>query len=75
MKKKFRRIGKTPLSVDEWSKDDYPLPPIRDWLYSKHLRRRATYKYKDGTVIVDLDNVWCVHSCRNGTRVLSVLPF
>ena len=75
MKKSFRRIGKSPLSIDNWSLENYPLPSIREWFYSKHLRRRATSKDKDGTVVVEIGSGWYALCYRNGIRLLSVLPF
>lgn len=66
---------RTRLIIEQWSKDNYLLPAIPTYSYSKHLRRRATYRYKDGTAIIDLSNGWYVHSYRNGIRMLSVLPF
>jgi hypothetical protein len=63
------------LIIDKWSKDTYKLPVIQTWAYNRHLRRRAKYRYKDGTAIIDLDNGWYIHSYRDGTRMLCVLPF
>lgn len=65
----------TRLIIEKWSRDNYLLPEIPAYAYSKHLRRRATYRYKNGTVVIDLQNGWYVHSYRNGIRMLSVLPF
>ena len=75
MKKRIRRIGRPSPTIEQWSRENYPLPVIPDWVYSPHLRRRATYRYKDGTAVIDIGSGWYVHSFRNGTRMLSVLPF
>lgn len=75
MGKRIKRKGKPSLTIEEWSHENYPLPVIPDWVFSRHLRRRAKYKYRDGTVIIDIGSGWYVHSFRNGSRMLSVLPF
>lgn len=75
MKKRLRLNTGSQIVIEEWSKRNYPLPVVPDWVYSKHLRRRAKYKYRNGTAIIDIGNAWYVHSCRNGVRMLSVLPF
>lgn len=75
MKKRARRTGRYSLTVDNWSRKNYPLPSIPDWVFSPHLRRRATYRYRDGTAVIDIGSGWYVHSFRNGERVLSVFPF
>jgi len=73
--KQLRIITKSRLVVDRWSKETYPLPKIPSYVYRHYLRRRAKNRYKNGTVIIDLDNGWYVHSFRNGIRILSTLPF
>jgi len=75
MKKKLRLIGRSRLTIEQWCKGTYQLPLIPNWVYSRHLRRSAKYKSRDGTAIIDLGNDWYVHSYRNGLRILSVLPF
>lgn len=66
---------RTRLIIGQWSRDSFPVPEIPSYAYSKHLRRRAAYRYKNGTAIIDLQNGWYLHSYRNGIRMLSVLPF
>ncbi|MBI1341722.1 MAG: hypothetical protein GC171_02180 [Terrimonas sp.] len=75
MSKKLRSKGRQSLTIEQWSRDNYPLPIIPDWVHSKHLRRRAKYRYRNGTVVIDIGSGWYVHSFRNGGRMLSVLPF
>ncbi len=75
MRKNIRRIGRPSLTIEEWSRDNYSLPLIPDWVYSRHLRRRARYRYRKGTVVIDIGSGWYVHNFRNGMRMLSVLPF
>ncbi len=75
MKKQHRAIQKTGFKIDEWSRTTYPLPDLPEFVFSKHIRRRANDVSKKGTAVIDLKNGWYLHSYRNGTRVLSVLPF
>lgn len=75
MRKQIRRIAGSRLMIDQWSKETYTLPVISKWAYSRHLRRRAKYRYYDGTAIIDLSNGWYIHSYRNGVRMLCALPF
>lgn len=75
MKKQLRLRKGSKLAIEEWSKQTYALPEIPEYVYSPHLRRRAKYKYKNGTAIIDIGHGWYVHSYRNGVRMLSVLPF
>ncbi len=75
MRKRIRRKRRLSLIIEQWSRENYPLPVIPDWVYSPQLRRRASYKYKNGTVVIDIGNGWYLHSYRDGTRMLSVLPF
>jgi len=75
MKKKIRRFGKSSIIVEKWSRDNYQLPVIPDWVYSRHLRRRTIYRYKDGTSVIAIENGWYVHISPIGVRLLSVLPF
>jgi len=51
------------------------MPEIPAYSFNKHLRRRAIYRYNRGTVVVDLFNVWYVHSFRNGIRMLYTHTF
>lgn len=71
----MRRNGRPSLTVEKWSRDNYQLPVAPDWVYSRHIRRHASYRYKDGTMILDIGSGWYLHSYRNGLRMLSVLPF
>ncbi|MBI1344315.1 MAG: hypothetical protein GC171_15440 [Terrimonas sp.] len=75
MKKTLRLPRGSQIAIEQWSRDNYPLPVIPRYVYSKHLRRRAKYRYRNGTVVIDIGNGWYVHSFRNGIRMLSVLPF
>jgi hypothetical protein len=75
MKKQLKSITGLRLTIDDWSKQNYPLPEIPAYVQSRHLRRRAKYKYKDGTAIIDLKNGWYALSYRNGILMLCVLPF
>lgn len=75
MRKRIKRIGRPSLMIGKWSRDNYALPVIPDWVFNPHLRRRATYRYRDGTAVIDIGSGWYVHSFRNGTRMLSVIPF
>lgn len=74
MRKRIPRIGRR-LMVDKWSRNNYPLPDIPYWIYSRHFRRRTVYRYRNGTGVIDVGNGWYIHSFRNGGRMLSVLPF
>jgi hypothetical protein len=74
MKKTLRLARGSQVAIEQWSRDNYSLPVIPCYVYSKHLRR-AKYKYRNGTVIIVIGNGWYVHSFRNGYRMLSVLPF
>lgn len=75
MEKRLRYIVRPSVTIEKWSRDNYSLPEIADWVYSRHLRRRATYRYSNGTVVIEIGRGWYVHSFRNGARMLSVLPF
>ena len=75
MKKKLKGARTYQLTIDKWSEENFPLPEIPNYVYTRHLRRRAKYRYKNGTVIIDIGNGWYIHSLRNGIRMLSVLPF
>ncbi|MFN4316294.1 MAG: hypothetical protein ACK4E0_18555 [Chitinophagaceae bacterium] len=75
MRKRIRRKQRISLTIEQWSRENYPLPVIPDWVYSPHLRRRASYRYRDGTVVIYIGSGWYVHSYRDGTKMLSVLPF
>ena len=63
------------IRIDPWSRENYPLPVLPKYVRSRHLRRRAKYRGKKGTVIIDIGNGWYLHSLRNGIRMLSVFPF
>ncbi len=44
--KKHRR-----LVLEQWSRDNYPLPALPAYACSKNLRRRRKYRYNNGTII------------------------
>jgi len=75
MRRKLRLLGRSGLTIDGWSRDNYPLPAIPEYVYGRHLRRRAKYHYKDRTAIVDIGTGWYVHCYQNGIKMLSALPF
>ena len=75
MRENIRRIGSSSVTIEQWSRDNYSSPVIPVYVYSPHLRRRAKYRYRNGTVVIDIGSGWYVHSFRNGKRILSVLPF
>lgn len=75
MNKHLRLIRKPRVHIDEWSKENFPLPRIPPQINSRHFRRRAKYFNKDGTVIVEVNFEWFIHCLRDGTKILYTLPF
>lgn len=76
MRKQLRIISRLQIAIDRYSKEHYTVPAkLPTWLFCKHIRRRSKYTWDDGTEVIDIDSDWCIHCPRNGSRMLSILPF
>ena len=75
MTKQLRVVTNSRIVIDDWTKENYSAPQLPRCVYSRHFRRRAKYRYKSGTAIIEILHGWYIHSHRTGARILSALPF
>ena len=63
------------MTIDKWSRDNYPLPQIPEFVFKRHFRRRLRASSQLGMSILALPGGWYIHVYRNGVMKLSTLPF